>query len=166
MSDVQELQTFLSSHEASEYYLSEFIDYRSDDGLFRKYRFIFVGDEILPYHLAIDDQWKVHHASTDMGAHPWMQEEEKIFLERSETVVSPAAWQALRAIRAKLNLDYFGIDCGLGGDGKVIAFEVNASMLVHLRNDRFPYKNAPVHRIKAAFASMLREKASERAVGA
>jgi tetratricopeptide (TPR) repeat protein/glutathione synthase/RimK-type ligase-like ATP-grasp enzyme len=164
--DLQELQSFVSSHEAPEYYLSEFIDYRSEDGFFRKYRFIFVGDEILPYHLAIDDTWKVHHASTDMGAHPWMQEEERDFLERPETVVSSTAWKALRAIRAKLSLDYFGIDCALDKNGKVVVFEVNASMLVHLRNDRFPYKNAPVRRIKAAFASMLREKASGRSVSA
>ena len=166
MNDAQELQTFVSCREAPEYYLSEFIDYRSDDGFFRKYRFIFVGDDILPYHLAIDDTWKVHHASTDMGAHSWMQEEEKIFLERPETVVSSTAWQALRAIRAKFDLDYFGIDCALDRDGKIVVFEVNASMLVHLRNDRFPYKNAPVRRIKAAFASMLREKASGRSVSA
>jgi hypothetical protein len=48
----------------------------------------------------------------------------------------------------------------LDGDGKVVIFEVNASMLVHSRNDRFPYKNGPVARIKAAFAAMLKDKAA------
>ena len=33
-------------------------------------------DEILPYHLAIGNDWKVHHLSTDMVNQPWMQREE------------------------------------------------------------------------------------------
>jgi hypothetical protein len=60
--------------------LASYIDYASTDDHFRKYRFMFVGDEILPYHLAIGDQWKVHHLSTDMVNQPWMQREEAAFL--------------------------------------------------------------------------------------
>jgi hypothetical protein len=62
-----QLRAFLSGHEPGNYYLIPFIDYRSDDGYFRKYRFFCVGDEILPYHLAIDDKWKVHHVTTSMA---------------------------------------------------------------------------------------------------
>ena len=160
-----ELEAFVRSHDATEYYLSEFIDYRSADGYFRKYRFIFVGEKILPYHLAIHDQWKVHHASTDMANHLWMQGEEKVFLEWPQVAFPPATFEALHAIRAKFDLDYFGIDCALKQDQKVVVFEVNASMLVHLRNEQFPYKTPAVRRIKAAFADMLRDKAmSQRPV--
>ena len=160
LSDFQDLDTFVRARPASEFYVSEFVDYRSADGYFRKYRFIFVGDEILPYHLAIGDQWKVHHASTDMANHVWMHEEEERFLLHPEMTFGPDALQALRAIRSKLDLDYFGIDCALDKEGRVVVFEVNSSMLVHLRNDLFPYKNGPVRRIKAAFASMLKAKAA------
>ena len=154
-----EMELFVSSRNESEFYLSGFVDYRSADGYFRKYRFIFVGDDILPYHLAIDSQWKVHHASTDMANHRWMQEEEKAFLERPEIAFSASAFEALRAIRTKLALDYFGIDCAVDRNGSVVVFEVNASMLVHLRNEGFPYKDPAVRRIKAAFAAMLKHKA-------
>jgi len=164
LSAPQELEAFVRARSESEFYVSEFIDYRSADGLFRKYRFIFVGDEILPYHLAISDQWKVHHASTEMANHAWMQAEEERFLQHPETVFGPEAFGALRAIQSKLGLDYFGIDCALDSEGSVVVFEVNASMLVHLRNDAFPYKNGPVQRIKAAFASMLKQKAASTAV--
>jgi tetratricopeptide (TPR) repeat protein/glutathione synthase/RimK-type ligase-like ATP-grasp enzyme len=157
-----ELEAFVHARNSGEFYVSEFIDYRSADGFFRKYRFIFVGSEILPYHLAIDHKWKVHHASTDMASHLWMQEEEKAFLARPEVMFSESAFAALRSICTKLNLDYFGIDCALDRDGKVVVFEVNASMLVHLRNHEFPYKNPAVLRIKAAFASMLRERAAQQ----
>jgi hypothetical protein len=43
-------------------------------------------------------------------------------------------------VRERFGLDYFGIDCGLDRDGNLIAFEVNASMLVHDDNEEFPYK--------------------------
>jgi tetratricopeptide (TPR) repeat protein len=160
VADPAGLELFVRSRNEPEFYLSEFVDYRSADGYFRKYRFIFVGDDILPYHLAIDSKWKVHHASTDMANHPWMQEEEEAFLERPEIAFPPPAFEALRAIRTKIDLDYFGIDCAVDRDGNVVVFEVNASMLVHLRNEGFPYKDPAVRRIKAAFAAMLKNKAA------
>jgi tetratricopeptide (TPR) repeat protein len=159
VADPAEMELFVSSRNESEFYLSEFVDYRSPDGYFRKYRFIFVGDDILPYHLAIDSKWKVHHASTDMANHRWMQEEEKAFLERPWVAFSASAFEALRAIRTKMDLDYCGIDCAVDRNGNVVVFEVNASMLVHLRNEGFPYKDPAVRRIKAAFAAMLKHKA-------
>jgi len=40
-------------------------------------------------------------------------------------------------------------------------FEVNASMLVHARNQGFSYKDPAVRRIKLAFDSMLRRLAKQ-----
>jgi hypothetical protein len=39
-------------------------------------------------------------------------------------------------------------------------FEVNASMLVHARNEGFLYKTPAVRRIKLAFEAMLRKFAN------
>jgi hypothetical protein len=44
-------------------------------------------------------------------------------------------------------------------------FEVNASMLVHDRNEGFLYKTPAVHRIKLAFDAMLRKLAAGDASG-
>jgi glutathione synthase/RimK-type ligase-like ATP-grasp enzyme len=74
-------------------------------------------------------------------------------------VFSAANYEALREIRQRIGLDYFGVDCALDGQGNVIVFEVNASMLVHADNAEFPYKDPAVHAIKAAFAEMLRQRA-------
>ena len=154
----RELCDFVGAYRTADFYISDFVDYRSPDGFFRKYRFMYVGGEILPYHLAIGERWKVHHASTNMADHSWMQAEERRFLEEPQTVFGPRALEALRAIQTKIGLDYFGIDCALDREGRVIVFEANASMLVHLRNEQFPYKNDAVLRIKSEFASMLRSK--------
>lgn len=141
-------------------YFIEYVDYRSPDGYFRKYRFIFVDGEILPYHLAIADVWKVHHDSTDMADCPWMQREEEAFLNDPARVFGPPHDRLLREIRARIGLDYFGIDCGLDQSGNLVVFEVNASMLVHDHNRKFPYKAPFVGRIKSAFDGMLRKSAS------
>ena len=151
---------FLAQRPESDHYLIEYVDYRSDDGYFRKYRFIFVGDHILPYHLAIGNDWKVHHVSTDMANQAWMQQEEEAFLKDPTAVFNAGHYQALRAIQQRIGLEYFGIDCGLDRSGNLVVFEVNASMLVHDDNEDFPYKDAVRPRIKSAFDAMLLKMAS------
>jgi tetratricopeptide (TPR) repeat protein len=158
--DAAALAAFGALHPGSDFYLTPFVDYRSPDGHFRKYRMMWIGGAVLPYHLAIGSHWKVHHASTDMASHRWMQEEEHRFLEAPGEVFDASAHAALQAIGERIGLDYFGIDCALDQEGRVVVFEVNASMLVHQRNSAFPYKAAAVARIKLAFDAMLARKAS------
>jgi Tfp pilus assembly protein PilF len=158
--DASALAAQLAERPGTDRYLIEYIDYQSADGYFRKYRFIFVDGEILPYHLAIGNGWKVHHANTDMANQPWMQREEQAFLADPASVFDAGNYRVLRAIRERIGLEYFGIDCGLDRCGNLVVFEVNASMLVHQRNDEFPYKTPFVRRIKQAFDRMLRKLAS------
>jgi tetratricopeptide (TPR) repeat protein len=158
--DLAALSAFLSQRPDHDHYLIEYIDYVSTDGHFRKYRFIFIGDQILPYHLCIGRDWKLHHINTDMAHQPWMQQEEEAFLKDAGAVFGPAQREALQAIRERVGLGYCGIDCGLDGSGNVVVFEVNASMLVHARNEGFLYKTPAVERIKLAFDAMLRKLAS------
>ncbi len=143
-------------------YLIEYIDYRSTDGYFRKYRFIFVGTDMLPYHLAIGSDWKLHHDSTDMGEHPWMQQEELAFLSKSKHRSSATGiHRALQTIRERIGLDFFGIDCALDAAGDLVVFEANASMLVHDQNADFPYKGPFVRNIKLAFDAILQRHVAE-----
>jgi glutathione synthase/RimK-type ligase-like ATP-grasp enzyme len=158
--DVAALSAFLGSREG-DHYLIEYIDYASADGYFRKYRFIFVGEKVLPYHLAIGSEWKLHHDATDMDQHGWMQQEEAAFLENPGAVFGPSQYATLNAIRERMGLDYFGIDCALDRAGDLVVFEVNASMLVHEHNEAFPYKDPHVRAIKHAFDAMLAERAQK-----
>jgi glutathione synthase/RimK-type ligase-like ATP-grasp enzyme len=92
-----------------------------------------------------------------MADHPWMQREEQAFLEDPASVFDPSHYRVLREIQQRIGLEYFGIDCGLDRSGNLVVFEVNASMLVHERNDDFPYKAPFVLRIKQAFDAMLQK---------
>ena len=87
--DPEALAAFLSQRPDHDHYLIEYIDYRSADDYFRKYRLIFVDGQILPYHLCIGSDWKLHHVNTDMANQPWMQQEEEAFLNNPTAVFSP-----------------------------------------------------------------------------
>lgn len=154
-----ELAAYLAQPAGTDRYFIEYADYRSADGFFRKYRFIFVDDQVLPYHLAIGNDWKVHHVNTDMANQAWMQQEEAAFLNDPTGVFNAGHYQALRTIQQRIGLEYFGIDCGLDTNGELLVFEVNASMLVHDDNREFPYKDPAVRRIKTAFDAMLAKRA-------
>ena len=158
-----ELTAYLAQPADTDRYFIEYADYRSTDGYFRKYRFIFVDNQILPYHLAIADGWKVHHVNTDMANQPWMQQEEAAFLSDPAVVFNAGHHRALQEIGERIGLEYFGIDCGLDVGGNLVVFEVNASMLVHDDNREFPYKEPAVRRIKSAFDAMLAKFAASGA---
>ena len=147
---------FFSRNPGAEYYLSEYVEYRSEDGFYRKYRLISVDGNLLPYHLAIHDHWKVHHFRTDMANQPWMREEEERFLRDPYCVFDGPHQEALRAVAAASGLEYCGIDCSLDRGGNIVVFEANAAMLVHEEKDlNFAYKNPFIAEIKDAFEAML-----------
>ena len=140
--------------------LTQFVDYASPDGWWRKYRCIFIGGRPYPYHLAISQHWLVHHWTAGMEHDAARRAEEAAFLADPERVLGARAWAALAAIGARLDLDYAGIDFALLADRRVLVFEANATMLVHPEHEAcFAYRNAAVREIQAAFAAMLRLKA-------
>jgi tetratricopeptide (TPR) repeat protein len=139
-------------------YLSRYVDYRSADSWFRKYRVIYVDREPYPLHLAISQNWIVHYFTADMEAHSWKIEEEKRFLENPEAVFGPAGMQALRSIGARMDLDYSGIDFSVLPDGRILVFEANPTMLVHpeIISGPVAHKNDYVFRIQSRFEQMLK----------
>ncbi len=142
---------------ADAFYVIRFHDTRRADGFYRKYRMIFVDGVAYPYHLAISDHWLVHYFSAAMLEASWKREEEARFLDDPEAVLGPAAMAAITAVGQRLGLDYAGIDFTLLEDGRVLVFEANPAMLVHLRDDKalFPAKHRAVPRIFAAIEAML-----------
>jgi len=147
--------------DADAYYAIAFHETRSADGQYRKYRMIFVDRLAYPYHLAISPHWLVHWYSAGMGEAAWKREEERRFLEAPEAVLGRQGLEAIGAIARRLDLDYAGIDFTLLPDGRILVFEANATMLVHLDDPRdvHPYKHAVVPVILEAFQAML-QKAS------
>ena len=138
------------------------LDARGPDGLFRKFRAMFVGGEIFPLHLAISRHWLVHYFSSDMAEHAGFREEERRFLEAMPEVLGPKAMQALRAIERELGLDYGGVDFGLAPDGALLLFEANATMNVFPpeADAKWDYRRTAVQRILSAARDMAKARAA------
>ena len=161
--DTAAIAAFAGRHAGTDLYVTEYVDYRSADGFFRKYRFICIEGRLLPYHLAIHSDWMVHHFRTDMANQAWMQQEEEAFLARSHEVFDDAQQAAVLAMARATGLDYCGVDVGVAADGRVVFFESNAAMLVHDEKDGpFVFKNPYIARIKVAFDQMLARRAGRQ----
>jgi len=145
--------------------LTRFHDFRSTDGHWRKYRFIFVDRQVFPYHLAIGDDWLVHYWRAEMGRYDWKKAEEERFLADWRGVFGAAGAEAVDAVARGLDLDYGGMDCALTDDGRVLFFEANACILVHLDEPprAFPYKHRYVPPIREAFTRLVLDRAGRAA---
>ncbi|MDE2004198.1 MAG: hypothetical protein KGJ25_11760, partial [Betaproteobacteria bacterium] len=154
---VNELAQYRAS-QSSPIYVCPFIDFRSADSWFRKYRIIFIDREPYPCHLAISQNWMVHYYTADMESHPWKLEEEKAFLRDPEVVLGAANMEALRSIGARMDLEYSGIDFSIMQDKRILVFEANPTMLVHPEGIGGPveHKNEYVFRIQSHFEAMLK----------
>ncbi len=142
---------------AQAYDVGAFVDYRSADGYYRKYRVMFVDGEPYPYHLAIDESWMIHYRSAPMDEHAWMRDEERRFLQAPEETFG--GWRTtLRELGAAVGLEYFGIDCTLLADGTLFVFEADVAMLVHSFTTDVEKRGA-VERIRAALAALLDQRA-------
>jgi glutathione synthase/RimK-type ligase-like ATP-grasp enzyme len=139
----------------------EYLDARGADGNARKYRVMFVDGKILPLHLAISADWKVHYFSAAMADSAEHRAEEQRFLQDMPGVLGARAMAALEHIRDALGLDYGGIDFGLSADGDVLLFEANATMVVNLPDSdaRWDYRRDAVRQIHAAVRAMLASRA-------
>jgi tetratricopeptide (TPR) repeat protein len=155
--DAATLADYLDTTPVPEHYVSEFRDYRSADGHYRKYRLIFVDRQVYAYHLAISGDWLVHYWRAGMAEAPWKLEEEEMFLSDYRNVFVGPAGDTVRAMALRLDLDYGGADCSLLPDGRVLLFEANASMLVHVGDtpDEPAFKLRHVPRIPDAVADLV-----------
>jgi hypothetical protein len=155
--DLAELQAALT--EGREYFATEFVDYRSADGLYRKYRLWFIGPHQIFRHMFVSDYWNVHNKDglLFMADRPDLRAEEKALFATPDGAFPPAIRQVLAAVRDRVDLDYFGIDFGIMPDGRLILFEANATMnfFATLPSDDFAYVRACVPPARAAFRELL-----------
>ncbi len=151
---------YAAGADAEFFYVAPYVDYRSADGYFRKYRIIFIDGEPFPFHLAISRDWMVHYYNAAMSEQQWMRDEEHAFLARPTDVFTGELGAALGETAALLQLDYVGIDCAIGSDGKLLVFEADNALIVHLLDDPvlFAYKHTYVPRILTALDAMVRER--------
>jgi hypothetical protein len=156
-----ELQAHVQRFPAPAYDVAAFMEYRSDDGYYRKYRIVIVNGTAYPYHLAISPRWMVHYQSSPMAEHAWMRAEEEAFL-RNPAGVFPRWKELAREISAAIGLDYVGLDVTRLVDGTMLVFEADPAMLVHDEDQGgiFAYKRHAIAAIREALHRLIESRAT------
>jgi tetratricopeptide (TPR) repeat protein len=145
-----------------EMYVIQYIEYQSADGYHRKTRLISVDGAIFPDHHVMAPHWnsRLSNARPVMHQHPHLLAEEVDVLDRCEDLLGPHRLSALRTLHRRLGLDYFGIDCNVLPDGRLLIFEANACMRrqIHEVRQGADYLVPHLKRVTAAFQALLARK--------
>ena len=151
------LLNYLRAMPDPEYVLSQYVDYRSADGLFRKYRVALIGGEAYAVHMGISEQWVIHYLNAGMTESAEKRAEEARFMQRFDDELALRHSGALRAVAERLELDYVVIDCAETREGKLLIFELDTGAVVHDMDpvDLFPYKKLQMQKVFAAFRALL-----------
>jgi hypothetical protein len=161
-----DIAAYLNSRTGDDFFLSRFVDYRGSDGLYRKYRIVFVDGCAYACHMAISDRWDIWYLNADMAASVEKRSEEQHFMESFDAEFAARHKIALAGLAQKIGLEYFAIDCAETKGGDLLLFEADNAMIVHDMDppDIFPYKPAQMRRIFDTFVAMLFRKAANSAM--
>jgi hypothetical protein len=159
---------YLARQAQAEFFISPFVDYRSEDGLFRKYRVALIDGEAFAGHMAISSHWMIHYLNADMIDNGRNRSEEATFMQDFDSDFGARHQKALREIAQRSGLDYLIMDCGETRDGQLLIFEVGNAMIVHAMDPEhiFPYKATQMRKLFGAFQAMLRNRAQAAALEA
>jgi hypothetical protein len=148
---------YLQTVSQDEFYISRFVDYRGEDGQFRKYRIVLIEGRPFICHMGISSHWMIHYLNAGMTESAEKRAEEERFMAGFDEDFALRHKDAFHAIHERMGLDYLGIDCGETADGRLLIFEVDSNMVVHTLDpvDVFPYKQPQMRKVFAAFREML-----------
>jgi hypothetical protein len=140
--DAEEVATRKKPRE--QHYLTEFVNFRSPDGLYRKVRFFVFGGEVLVRSLVVGTKWNLHRrdrADTPPGVDP-AAEEKRLYDEVAEGRFFRIE-EILRELASKLKLDYFGVDCAVLSCERILLFEANPTMVFagQIEDPKRPHKS-------------------------
>ena len=160
--DERALSDYLVLHGGPAFVLTGFVDYRSADGQFRKYRVAFIDGRAWLCHMAISSHWMVHYLHAGMAESADKRAEEARAMVGFDEGFGSRHGPALAAVAAALGFDYCSIDCGETPDGRLLVFEADTAAIVHLLDspELHPYKPPQMRRVFDAFAAMVRRAAS------
>jgi hypothetical protein len=158
------MERYLGERAEQEFFISRFVDYSDSDGLFRKYRIVFIDSRPYACHMAIAGRWDIWYLNAAMSASASKRVEEETFMRTFDVDFARRHKTALTGIAERIGLDYFTIDCAENEDGELLIFEADNTAVVHNMDPPgvFPYKPPQMRKIFDAFAAMLCRRARHR----
>lgn len=161
------LGEYLSRVDSEQFYISRFVDYRSADGLFRKYRIVLIEGRPFVCHFAISSHWMIHYLNAGMNESAEKRAEEAECMAHFDETFAQRHATTLRDINERMGLPYLGIDCAETLDGELLIFEVDNAMIVHAMDDEtlYPYKKPAMQKVFTAFRDLLEHARQNQSVG-
>ena len=155
------VERYLAERPEQEFFVARFVDYAGSDGMFRKYRIVFVDGRAYACHMAIADRWDIWYLNAGMAFSAEKRLEEESFMRHFDGDFAVRHANALAAIAGRVGLDYFTIDCAENKNGELLIFEADNTAVVHNMDspELFPYKPPQMRKIFQAFAAMLHRHA-------
>jgi hypothetical protein len=155
------VERYLADRPEQEFFVARFVDYAESDGLFRKYRIVFVDGRPYACHMAIADRWDIWYLNAGMAFSAEKRLEEESFMRDFDGDFAVRHQAALAAIAERVGLDYFTVDCAENKKRELLIFEADNTAVVHNMDtpEVFPYKPPQMRRIFEAFAAMLHRRA-------
>jgi hypothetical protein len=152
-----DLAGYLVDSADTDFFISHFIDYRSADGLYRKYRIVIVDGVAYAGHMGVSAHWMIHYLNAGMTESAEKRAAEACFMREFDSGFARRHAAALAAIPQRLSLPYLVMDCAETAAGELLVFEVDPGCVVHSMDpvDLFPYKCEPMARVFAAFRALL-----------
>jgi len=146
---------------AKSFFLSAFVDYRSTDGLYRKYRVAFIDRQPHLCHMATSQDWMVHYLNAGMTESADKRADEAQTMAHFATGFAARHSDAFFALHRRLPFNYYSIDCSELPDGRLLVFEADTAAIIHSMDSAeiFPYKQPHMQHIFDAFGDMLRIRA-------
>ena len=168
IADAAELQAYLAGRPEEAFFISRFVDYASPDGMFRKYRIVFVDGKPYACHMAIADEWKVWYLNADMAVSVPHRTEEAMFMLQFDQEFAVRHRRALTDMASRIGLEYVAIDCAETRDGSLLVFEADNTAIVHDMDPPsvYPYKPAQMQKIFKAVQAMFARRAGQLQVDA
>jgi len=158
------LRRYLEQRQEQDFFVARFVDYASDDGLFRKYRIVVIDGRPYACHLAIADRWDIWYLNAGMSLSAAKRLEEAAFMRSFDAGFARRHQAALSGVADRIGLDYFTVDCAETKSGSLLIFEADNTAVVHDMDpaDIFPYKLPQMRKVFDAFAVMLDRRAREQ----
>jgi hypothetical protein len=155
------LERYLAERPEQDFFVSRFVDYANEDGLFRKFRVVFVAGKPYACHMAIAARWDIWYLNAGMSDDAAKRLEEATFMQTFDIGFARRHATALAGMAERIGLDYFTIDCAENKQGDLLVFEADNTAVVHNLDspELFPYKPPQMRKIFEAFAAMLTGRA-------
>lgn len=167
LEDPSQIETAMYSYALNGgfFYATEFQDFKSPDGHYRKYRIAVVEGRPHLRHMIASDHWLIHASSRRyMHDKPGLREEEISLLSNFNETLRPKIIGILDQITPLMGLDYYGIDFSITAEGKMLIFEANPNMNIMFNKVKSPnIWEAPITNIAQDISRVIMKKAKAEA---